>query len=120
MTNREAFEEWWNQPPPCHNENTKLAAWEAWQAATANQDSLIVAAYEDAARLADTIKAQIRYAGTGAYCPDYGTELKSRTPADANSALDELLMKIAKMVLAQDGWLSEEGIKEIIERVKNG
>ena len=71
---REQFEAWWNLPPPCHNENTKLAAWEAWQAcekemrieidalihdnerllAAASetreqQEALIAAAYEDAA-----------------------------------------------------------------------
>ena len=47
IMSREQFEAWWNLPPPCHNENTKLAAWEAWQAATANQDDLLSAKYTE-------------------------------------------------------------------------
>lgn len=131
--NRQAFEKEFPPPLPDKDGDTDyldliihVAKWEAWQTATKRQNALIAAAYEDAERCAsdrmfgDTFGEVGRTAHNNT-CAQISDSIRSRTPADAQKALDELLMKAiseTEGIMYAEGNISEEEKIEIIERVK--
>jgi hypothetical protein len=116
MTDREAFEKWWETLPKTTGVNfiDKKATLFVWQAATKNQDALIAAAYQDAAKIAYE------------HCEGDVSQLNieqlilSRTPADAEKKLDEMLMTVAEEVDGGSLFWGEDELRAIVDRVKRG